>query len=89
MKALYIYGSENPQSRSLMHIADDTGKPLCGNLKIKYGECTAVITEIREGKIFAESFGGGKNQFASEMHLWQTHYCSMCKKRLNKILNNQ
>lgn len=83
MKELYIYGRDHPKKQSLMHIADATGKPLCGTTIIG-GDCTALITRIENGKIFANKVLGDK-EFENEMHLWETHYCAMCKKKLNRL----
>lgn len=84
MKELYIYGSENPSKYSLLHIADETGKPLCGMTK-RNGECTAKISRIENGKIFAKEVCGD-TEVENEMYLWQMFYCSMCKKKLNRLL---
>jgi hypothetical protein len=79
MEPLYIYSSENPSKYSLLHIADETGKPLCGTITI-HSKCKDKITRIENDRLFANE---------NEVTLWQTCYCSMCKKRLNKLLNNQ
>lgn len=81
MKDLYVYGSENPKDNGKMHIADENGTVLCG-VKIKWGECTALITEIENKQIYTIPFG--KSKATTEIVLiWDEVKCKRCAKKIN------
>ncbi len=88
---LYIYGSENPKDRGKVHIADETGKPLCG-VKIKWGECTAIIERVEPEKdklvLFVSCFSG-RNKVIDRCYSWEFNTCKKCEKKLKELINKK
>jgi hypothetical protein len=88
-KELYIYGSNHQKDHGKCHIADSTGKPICG-AKILWGECTGVVTDIQGDDLITIPFGcrsGPGGVLPSKTFAWDFYKCKKCEIKLKKILN--
>ncbi len=85
---LYIYGSEHPKDRGKVHIADQTGEPLCKS-KIKWGEVTGVIHSIVNDEIYTTAFARPTDKIPSKSFGWMLCRCKKCEQKLKKLLDDK
>ena len=79
-KTYYIYGSEHPKYKSLLHFCNQEGIILCKR-RMKWGEITGVLESIEGNSLKISEFGNPKN-FPSYIYNYKDITCKVCLKKL-------
>jgi len=76
----YVYGSEHPKYKSLLHFCNEDGNILCKR-KLRWGEVTAALESIEGNNLKISGFGNSRN-FPSYIYNYKDITCKVCLKKL-------